>query len=199
MQRRNNLVQLGLTREAMPLAVLMLLAGCGPLISIGSEAPPPALLTLENPQPPTPVALEAIVAHVDVPADYASVRIVVKSQPTLVEYLPGVQWIDRPERLLRQAAALAYAPATPGATTRTRPTLYLTVKALNIVASGQARSIRVALDARLPNSKGVGPAQCTVEKPLTALKPLDVSSGFNSAIFECLAQLASWLNAPQKG
>lgn len=180
---------------ALPLAASLLLAGCGPLISFGSKEPPPALLTLENEQPPTPVVLDAVVAQVDVPADYASVRIVVKSEPTLVEYLPGVQWIDRPERLLRRAAQMAYAPAIPGGGS-TRPTLFVTVRALNVVATGSTHEIRVAFEARLPRGKGGGIGQCSVERPLASLKPLDISRGFNAAVFACFGQLAGWLNRP---
>lgn len=184
--------------SALSLAGTMLLAGCGPLISFGSSAPPPALLTLENTQPPVPVALDAVIAQVDVPADYAGVRIAVKSEPTLVEYLPGVQWIDRPERLLRRATQMAYTPAAGGSTGGLRPTLYLTVRALHIVASGGTHAIRVAFDVRLPRSKGGDGGQCAVDAPLASLKPLDISRGFNAAVFTCFGQIAGWLNKPAK-
>jgi ABC-type uncharacterized transport system auxiliary subunit len=84
------------------------LAGCGPLIDLGSNTPIAARyrLALENPAPPPVEKLNAakiiLVDDLVPPADLATDRLAIRLGAQEVRYLAAMRWTDRPGRMMRE-------------------------------------------------------------------------------------------------
>ena len=95
-----------------PIIAALALAGCGPLVQLGGNAPAPdALLVLRADAPPphwagpTAVGDTLAVAIPDVPAELQTLRLPVQLTSATVQYLAGASWAEQPNRQFQRLLA----------------------------------------------------------------------------------------------
>ena len=94
-----------------PVALALTLGGCAGLLGGGGK-PPPYLFTL-TPDAPDPGAIvrtagagQAVTIAVPVvPKELNTVRVPVQVSPTVVQYVPNLQWVDTPDHLFKNLVA----------------------------------------------------------------------------------------------
>ena len=98
--------------KPLTLAVLLAVAGCGPLVQIGgNNAAPPMLLTLHADAvpgaPPAAVAQTAtLLVLTPLPSGaLQTLRLPVATRDTELQYLTGAGWSEQPNRLFRRVLA----------------------------------------------------------------------------------------------
>jgi cholesterol transport system auxiliary component len=100
-----------LSRHFAPVALALTLGGCAGLLGGGGK-PPPYLFTLtaDAPDPGAIVrtagAGQAVTIAVPVvPKELNTVRVPVQVSPTVVQYVPNLQWVDTPDHLFKNLVA----------------------------------------------------------------------------------------------
>ena len=100
-----------LSRHFAPVALALALGGCAGLLGGGGK-PPPYLFTL-TPDAPGPGAIvrtagagQAVTIAVPaVSKELNTVRVPVQVSPTVVQYVPNLQWVDTPDHLFKNLVA----------------------------------------------------------------------------------------------
>lgn len=190
--------------RAIPL--LLLLASCGPLVTIGASGPrTDALLTLSA----EPAASTAASAPLDlaqaiavdtpaVPGALQTLRIPVHVSDTEIRYVPVAQWSEQPSRLFQRLLAdrlqgdgvavvdLRSSGQLPGRR--------LTGQLLSFgvdVRGSQRASIRY--DATLADRNGVRQRRFEAEEPLASVDGAAAAAALNRAANRLAGEVSEWL------
>ena len=193
------------------LLALVLLAGCGPLVQIGGNAPPAAsLLTLSATTPPAPYAGPAPASGtvgVEIPAvplTLQTLRLPVTNNATEVTYLVGASWAEQPnrqfQRLLSDTLAAKGVPVIDTRQARTPAVRSLTgtLRSFGLdVSDPAAPVVRVRYDAQLAGSrtaKDVMLRRFDAEEPVAAQTPVAVAAALNRAANRLAVEVAAWVS-----
>jgi cholesterol transport system auxiliary component len=195
-----------LSRHFAPVALALALSGCAGGLLGGGGKPPPYLFTLtpEAPDPATIVrtagAGQALTIAVPVvPKELRSVRVPVQVSPTVVQYVPNLQWVDTPDHLFKNLVAETVRRTTsrvvldPGETTLD-PGVVVTGQLQHFGYDAQTGQAVVEYDAALSTA---GSNQVQTRR-FTATAPADGSSttvgpALNRAANEVALEVAKWV------
>ena len=189
---------------------LLLLAGCGPLVQIGGNAPAPAsLLTLSATTPPAvyagpaPAAATVGIEIPAVPLVLQTLRLPVATSPGEVTYLAGAAWAEQPnrqfQRLLADKLAGKGVAVIDPRQARTPPARSLTgtLRDFGVDASEPAAPVvRVRYDAQISGSRTsetVMLRRFDASEPVTDLMPVTVAAALNRAANRVAVQVADWV------
>lgn len=183
------------------------LGGCslGGLLGGGGK-PPPYLFTLtaEAPDPGTitraSAAGRAVTINVPVVAkELRTVRVPVQVSPTVVQYVPNLQWIDTPDRLFKDLVAETVRRTTGRVVldpnqTSLDPGLAVTGQLQKFGYDAQTGQVVVQYDAALSTAGG----DRVEARRFTATAPADGSSttvgpALNTAANQVAEQVAQWI------
>lgn len=190
--------------RALPL--LLLLAGCGPLVEIGGATPRPAALYTLSAAPPE--AVPAGLAPVDMskaitvdtptlPGALQTVRIPVTVSDTSIQYVRDAQWAEQPNRLFQRLLAdrLVHSglavidQRSSGQSARQRLTGQLMAFGVDVRGSPQ---VRVRYDATLSGPDGIRQRRFEREAPVAVVNGATVVDALNSAANQVAADVAAW-------
>ena len=192
------------------LALLLLLAGCGPLVQIGGNSPAPAsLLTLSATTPPAPYAGPAradATIGVEVPAVpllLQTLRLPVATSPGETTYLVGAAWAEQPnrqfQRLLSDTLAGKGAAVIDSRQARSPPARSLTgtLRDFGLDASNPAAPVvRVRYDAQISGNR-TSPTvllrRFDAAEPVADLAPVTVAAALNRAANTVAIAVADWV------
>ncbi len=186
-----------------------LLAGCGPLVQVGGNAPrPDALYTLAATKPAaTPVGQAAVdmttAISIDVPAvpgALQTLRIPVTVSDTSMQYVKAAQWAEQPNRLFQRLLADTLANGgvavidqrSSGTTGGRRLSGQLLAFGVDTRA---APMVRVRYDATLTGPDGVRQRRFEREVPLGVVEGDAVAGALNEAANAVAADVAAWVGA----
>lgn len=191
---------------SLPLALLLVLAGCGPLVQIGGNDPPPAsLLSLRATAVAAPGASDLrpghsfVVVTPVVPGPLQTLRLPVTTGDTTLVYLVGATWAEQPNRLFGRVLAdtlsargNAVLPPRAGARADAR-TLAGTLLdfGLDVRASPQ---VRVRFDAVLTDITGkpIAARRFEATEPVSTQLPEPVAAALNVAANRVAGDVADW-------
>lgn len=192
--------------RALPVAGLLALAACGPLVQIGGNAKPPeALLTLRADtlgaaNRAVDPARTLSITQPTVPGAIQTLRVPVTIADTEVQYLKKANWVEQPAKLFQRL--LADTVASQGV-------LVLTERQSDVPAArkltGQllefgldvraAPQVRVRYDALLTGRDGqpVAARRFEASRPVTTQDGATVGAALNEAANEVAGQVAGWV------
>lgn len=191
-----------------PLALL--LAGCGPLVQVGGNAPPPqSLLVISaTAKPagdgwagPVPVGSTIGVATPAVPAALQTLRLAVQTSSNEIAYLEGATWAEQPARQFQRLLAdtlSAHGQAVVDTRTGSLPaarqlTGHLRVFTLDVTGTPM---VRVRYDAQLTGPTGNGLVSIRrfdASEPVASQQPAAVAAALNRAANRVAADVAAWV------
>jgi cholesterol transport system auxiliary component len=193
----------------LPLALLLALGACGPLVQIGGNAEPPAsLLTLRAASLGAPggavdPARSLLIAQPSVPGALQTLRLPVTTSDTEVQYLKAATWVEQPSKLF-QRLLVDTVSARGGV-------LVLSERQSDVAAArkltGQlidfgldvrgATEVRVRYDALLSGADGkpVAARRFEATRPVAGEDPATVGAALNAAANEVAGQVADWVAA----
>jgi cholesterol transport system auxiliary component len=193
--------------RALPL--LLLLAGCGPLVEIGGNTPRPAALYTLSAAPPE--AVPAGVQPIDLskaitidtptlPGALQTVRIPVTVSDTSIQYVRDAQWAEQPNRLFQRLLAdmLVHSGVavidqrSSGQSAQQRLTGQLT--AFGVDARGSPQ-VRVRFDATLSGPDGIRQRRFEREAPVGDVAGAPVAEALNGAANRVAADVAAWVRS----
>ena len=194
------------------LGALALLAGCGPLVQIGGNAPvPQSLLTITATASPRAYAGPARqgdtlgVELPGVPATLQTLRIPVTTSASEVSYLVGATWSEQPnkqfQRLLADTLAAAGIPVIDVRQSNLAPARRLTGTlrdfGLDVRDSAQP-VVRVRYDAQLTDPRA--PAALLIRRfdasePAADQRPVAIAAALDRAANRIAADVAGWAAA----
>jgi cholesterol transport system auxiliary component len=197
-----------MTMRLAPTLAALLLAGCGPLVQVGGNAPAPdALLVLRADAPPpqwtgpTPVGDTLAVAVPDVPAELQAQRLPVQVSEAAVQYLAKASWAEQPgrqfQRLLADTLAGAGVAVLDTRSGTVAPARALTghLREFGLDVRGQA-VVRVRYDAQLAGPRGAGTVALrsfVSEEKVTSQQPAVVAAALNRAANRLAGEVAGWV------
>jgi cholesterol transport system auxiliary component len=188
-----------------PVALALALNGCAGLLGGGGK-PPPYLFTLTSDAADpgtiarTAGAGQAVTIAVPVVAkELRSVRVPVQVSPTVVQYVPNLQWVDTPDRLFQGLVAETVRRTTgrvvldPSATTLD-PGVVVTGELQHFGYDAQTGQVVVQYDAALSAAGG----NQVQTRRFTATAPADGSSAtvgtaLNRAANQVALDVAKWI------
>lgn len=190
-------------------AVLVLLAGCGPLVQIGGNAKPPeSLLTLSATAAPQPYAgpVEAsrtvAVEIPAVPAVLQTLRVPVTTSASEVTYLVGASWAEQPnrqfQRLLADTLASGGIPVVDARQSNIPAARSLTgtLREFGLDVSDAANPrVRVRYDAQLTGARGGSQVSLRrFEASVDAIdqRPPAIAAALNRAANQVAGEVAAW-------
>jgi cholesterol transport system auxiliary component len=189
---------------------LLLLAGCGPLVQIGGNAPAPtSLLTLSATTPPAayagPAKASATVG-VETPAVpllLQTLRLPVATSAGEVSYLVGAAWAEQPnrqfQRLLADTLAGKGIAVVDPRQARTPPARALTGTLRDFgldVSDPAAPVVRVRYDAQISGSRTATTVMLRrfdAAEPVADLTPVTVAAALNRAANTVAIEVADWV------
>lgn len=191
-----------------PIIAALLLAGCGPLVQLGGNAPAPdALLVLRADAPPpqwagpTAVGDTLAVAIPDVPAELQTLRLPVQLTSATVQYLAGASWAEQPnrqfQRLLADTLAGAGVAVLDTRSGGVAPARALTghLREFGLDVRG-APVVRVRYDAQLAGPRGAGTVALrsfVAEEKVASQQPAVVAAALNRAANRLAGEVAAWV------
>lgn len=193
--------------RALPL--LLLLAGCGPLVEIGGNTPRPAALYTLSAAPPEavpagnqPIDLSKAIT-IDtptLPGALQTVRIPVTVSDTSIQYVRDAQWAEQPNRLFQRLLAdmLVHSGVavidqrSSGQSAQQRLTGQLT--AFGVDARGSPQ-VRVRFDATLSGPDGIRQRRFEREAPVGDVAGAPVAEALNGAANRVAADVAAWVRS----
>jgi cholesterol transport system auxiliary component len=198
-----------MTMRRIPAVVAaLLLAGCGPLVQVGGNAPAPdALLVLKSDAPlpdyagPAALGDTLGVAVPDVPAELQTLRLPVQVTDTTVQYLAGASWSEQParqfQRLLADTLAGSGVPVLDTRGGGIAPARQLTghLREFGLDVRGNP-VVRVRYDAQLAGPRGAGTVALksfVAEEPAASEQPGAVAAALNRAANRLAADVALWV------
>lgn len=199
--------------KCVSLAALLVLASCGPLVSLGNDGPPPALFTLPSgsaaaPEGSGPPAFASIrVEEMEPGPELRSERIAVTATDVGVQYLTGARWVDGPQVLLQRSLIDAFARwgevTALGSTNLEVPTdVRLTgrIERFHLDVSQGAPTVQLAVQTLMIKTRGgtiLGSRRFEASAPAASAKPEDVARAFATAHSTLVADIYRW-SAPLK-
>lgn len=182
------------------------LSGCslGGLLGGGSKAPP-YLYTLTSEAPPAAVARSAAVGETVtirtpvIPKDLRTTRVPVHVNPSVIQYVTDLQWVDTPDKLFQSLVEETVRRTTnrvvldPGQSALD-PGLVVTGQLNRFGYDAQARMVVVQYDASLATQGGTHVETRRFEASL----PADGTAGtvgpvLNQAANQVAMQVAQWI------
>lgn len=201
-----------MSRTAIALLPLLLVAGCGPIVQVGGNAPAPAaLLVLRSTAPapdyagPAALAETLGVAVPDVPAELQTLRLPVQVTDATVQYLAGASWSEQPnrqfQRLLADTLAAAGVPVLDtrggGVAPARQLTGHLREFGLDVRPSRPGGPVvRVRYEAQLAGPQGSGSVALkhfVAEEPVASEQPAAVAAALNRAANRLAGEVAGWV------
>jgi cholesterol transport system auxiliary component len=189
-----------------PVALALALGGCAGGLLGGGGKPPPYLFTL-TPDTPDPGAIvrtagtgQAVTIAVPViPKELRTVRVPVEVSPTVVQYVPNLQWVDTPDHLFKNLVAETVRRTTsrvvldPSETTLD-PGMVVSGQLQRFSYDAQTSQVVVQYDAALSTA---GATQVQTRR-FTATAPADGSSttvgpALNRAANQVALEVAKWI------
>lgn len=197
------------TRTLLVVAIASSLGGCslGSLLGGGGK-PPPYLFTLtpESPDPGSIVRAAAAgrAVTINVPVvtkELKTVRVPVQVSPTVVQYVPNLQWIDTPDRLFKDLVAETVRRTTdrvvldPNQTTLD-PGLVVSGQLQRFGYDAQTGQVVVQYDAALSTAGG----DRVETRRFTAMAAADgtsttVGPALNQAANQVALEVAKWIGS----
>jgi cholesterol transport system auxiliary component len=192
--------------------LVLALAGCGPLVQIGStDKPPTSLLTLSATTPPAtytgpaPTSASLAVETPAVPLPLQTLRLPVTTSAIEVRYLTGATWAEQPnrqfQRLLADTLTAKGVPVVDARTTRTPPARTLTGTLMSFgldVSDPLNPVVRVRYDAQLGTSRTAPTVMLRrfdAMEPVAAQTPVAVAAALNRAANRVAVEVAAWVTA----
>lgn len=185
-----------------------LLAGCGPLVQVGGNAPAPdALLVLraDAPRPewagPAALGDTLAVAVPDVPAELQTMRLPVQVSAATLQYLAGASWSEQPNRQFQRLLADTLAGAgvavidSRGGNVAAARALTGHLREFGLDVRG-APVVRVRYDAQLAGPRGAGSVALrsfAAEEKVASQQPADVAAALNRAANRLAGEVAVWI------
>lgn len=186
----------------------LLLAGCGPLVQVGGNTPPPtSLLTLTATVPasiPADSALVDLEKAVTVqrpgaPGALRTLRIPVMVSDIDVQYITGAQWSEQPTWLFRrlveetlvQSGIPVINPRTAGTTSGRVLSGQLAAFGVDIRSGSPVA--RVRYDVTLQTPEGLRQQHFERTEPMTAVNGAQAGNALNRAANAVAADVAQWL------
>lgn len=182
------------------------LAGCGPLVQIGGNAPRPEVLYTITAAAPAGGSAGTVdpggtvsVATPDIPGVLRTVRLPVAVSDTEVQYVKAAVWAEQPNRLFRQLLADTLAGsgvAVIDARSAGRPAdRQLTGQLLAFGADvrGQSPVVRVRYDATLAGPGGVRQKRFERMVPVGRVEGPEVARALNAAANALAGDVAAWV------
>ncbi len=199
-----------------PFPLLLLLASCGPLVTIGASGPRAESLLTLSAEPAAPVsdaespdigldmANAVAVETPAVPGALQTLRIPVHVSDTEIRYVPVAQWSEQPSRLFRQL--LADRLAADGVavvdlrSSGRMPGRRLTgqLLAFGVDVRGGQR-VRVRYDATLADGQGIRQRRFEAEEPLATVDGGSVAAALNRAANRLAGDVSGWARATPAG
>ena len=192
----------------LPIAAAVLIAGCGPLVQIGGNAPSPeALLVLraDAPRPewsgPAALGDTLAVAVPDVPAELQTLRLPVQVSAAAVQYLAGASWSEQPNRQFQRLLADTLAGAgvavidSRGGNVAAARALTGHLREFGLDVRGAAM-VRVRYDAQLAGPRGAGTVALrsfVTEEKVSGQQPAVVAAALNRAANRLAVDVAAWV------
>lgn len=191
------------------LALAASIGGCSLGGLLGGGKPPPYLFTL-TPEAADPgtitratAAGRAVTINVPVVAkELRTVRVPVQVSPTVVQYVPNLQWIDTPDHLFRDLVAETVRRTTDRVVldpnqTSLDPGLVVSGQLQKFGYDSQTGHVVVQYDAALTSAGG----DRVEARRFTATAPADgtsttVGPALNSAANQVAAEVAKWIGGP---
>lgn len=191
-----------------PIIAALALAGCGPLVQVGGNAPAPdALLVLRADAPPpqwagpTAVGDTLAVAIPDVPAELQTLRLPVQLTGATVQYLAGASWAEQPNRQFQRlladtltGAGVAVLDTRQGGVTPAR-SLTGHLREFGLDVRG-APVVRVRYDAQLAGPRGAGTVALrsfVAEEKVASQQPAVVAAALNRAANRLAGEVTAWV------
>jgi cholesterol transport system auxiliary component len=193
-------------RNNLTLALVLLLAGCGPLVKIGESGPAAQRFTLAaTPSDGAPVALPMLrVEEFEAPAELAVNRLAVRVGAQEVRYLAGAVWTDKPARLLRGLISerlrqiSTNAIVGPGQLDLS-PNWTLSGRLIAFQAkasSGPADAVQVSTELLLlRDAKLIARRRFWAEAAAASDRPADLAAASNRAANQLADEVTSWVIA----
>lgn len=196
--------------KAQSLVALLMLAGCGPLVQIGGNAPTPAsLLILSATTLPVsyagPVAANATIG-VEIPAVpvvLQTLRLPVATRLGEITYLVGAAWAEQPnrqfQRLLSDTLAGKGIAVVDQRQARSPPARSLTGTLRDFgldVTDPAAPVVRVRYDAQVSGSRSEATVllrRFDATEPVADQTPVAVAAALNRAANKVAIQVADWV------
>lgn len=196
-----------MTRHALPLAVLLALGACGPLVQIGGNAEPPeALLTLRAEALGAPSAAidpsrTLLIAQPSVPGALQTLRLPVTTTDTEVQYLQKANWVEQPAKLFQRllvdtvgakGGVLVLSERQSDVAAARKLTGQLLEFGLDVRGSPQ---VRVRYDALLSGAKGepVAAKRFEATRPVVGEDGATVGAALNAAANQVAGEVAAWV------
>ncbi|MEI6485511.1 MAG: ABC-type transport auxiliary lipoprotein family protein [Sphingomonadales bacterium] len=197
-----------MTFRPIALAMLLLVAGCGPIVQVGGNTPAPdALLVLRAAAKapdwagPTPIAETLAVAVPDVPAELQTLRLPVQVTDATLQYLAGASWAEQPNRQFQRlladtlaGAGVAVIDSRGGGVAGARAlTGHLREFGLDVRGTPV---VRVRYDAQLAGPRGGGTVSIRsflAEERVSSQQPAVVASALNRAANRLAGDVAIWV------
>lgn len=188
----------------LAIVLVLALAGCGPIVQIGGNAPAPdSLLTLRAgaPPPDTVAGAPILVALPAVTGALKTLRIPVTTSDTEIAYLAAANWVEQPNQLFQRVLADVVSrqtgrPVIDERTGGAAPALRLSGRLVEFgldVRSGHAAKAR--FDAVLTSaSEGVvGSRSFEAAVPVTSEAGPAVASALNAAANMIARDVGDWV------
>lgn len=195
------------TRTLAPIFLAAALGACSLGGLLGGGAKPPSYLLTLTPEVPDPGAIaraagagQAVTVAVPVtPKELNTVRVPVQVSPTVVQYVPGVQWVDTPDHLFERLVAETVRRTTnrvvldPNQTTLD-PGVVITGQLQRFGYDAQTGQVVVQYDAALSTAGG----SAVQTRRFTATAPADgtaatVGPALNRAANQVALDVAKWI------
>jgi cholesterol transport system auxiliary component len=189
-------------------ALAAAVGGCSVGGLLGGGKAPPYLFTL-TPEAPDPgtitraaAAGQAVTINVPVvPKELRTVRVPVQVSPTVVQYVPNLQWIDTPDRLFKDLVAETVRRTTNRVVldpnqSSLDPGVVITGQLQKFGYDAQTGQVVVQYDAALSSTAG----DRVEARRFTATAPADgtstsVGPALNTAANQAAQQVAQWIGS----
>ena len=197
-------------RRATPALLLVaLVAGCGPLVQIGGNAPAPSsLLTLSAAPAPAvstgdrvTLARAVTVTVPTVPATLQTLRLPVRIADTEVKYLATGAWVEQPSKLFQRllidrlnAAGGQAFDVRAGLATRRALGGQLGEFGLDVRDPARPQ-VRARFDAVLTGGGAPATRRFEASVPVAAQTPEEIGRALNAAANSIAGELSAWIGA----
>jgi cholesterol transport system auxiliary component len=186
----------------------LVVAGCGPLVQLGGNAPTPdALLVIRSTAAmadyagPTAIGDTLGVAVPDVPAELQTLRLPVQVSGSTVQYLAGANWSEQPgrqfQRLLADTLAGAGVTVLDTRGGNVAPARQLTGHLREFGLDVRSKPVvRVRYDAQLAGPRGAGTVALksfVAEEAVANQQPAAVADALNRAANRLASDVANWV------
>ena len=193
--------------RALSLALLALLAACGPLVQVGSpKSAPTVLYTVRSDAPmrqTTEVGKVVVVEPPTVVGKLQTQRVPVLMSDTRIAYLKETQWVENPSRLLQRLLvdrmnSAGLTAVGPGIREESGRTITTTLREFGLDARDRAApkaSVRVDVVLSGAGGKLIGARQFETDVLIADESPDAVVNGLSVGANRVAGEMVDWLRA----